>query len=76
MSGELENARRTIDKAAQVLERCEEFFRHQAQMNAAAHLSGNVMYPPIYSSIQSVKQGIQSFRNTYPVPGYAGEVES
>ncbi|WP_454232016.1 hypothetical protein [Mycolicibacterium fortuitum] len=66
MSGEVENARRTIDKAAEVLTRCEQFFRNQAQMNAAAHLSDNVMYPPIYSAIQSAQQGIASFRTTYP----------
>ncbi|TXI62208.1 hypothetical protein [Mycolicibacterium mageritense] len=66
MSGEVENARRTIDKAADVLAQCEAFFRHQAQMNAAAHLSANVMYPPIYSAVQSVQQGIVSFRNAYP----------
>jgi len=65
-NGEAENARRTIEKAAEVLGRCEEFFRHQAQMNAAAHLSGNVMYPPIYSSVQSVLKGIESFREAYP----------
>lgn len=60
------NARRTIDKAEEVLQRCEQFFRHQAHMNAAAHLSGNVMYPPIYSAISSVLMGINVFHETYP----------
>ena len=67
MNGELENARRTINKAEQVLAQCEEFFRHQAQMNAAAHLSsGHVAYPPIYASVQAVLLGINTFRNAYP----------
>lgn len=66
MDGQVENARRTIDKAAEVLGRCGEFFQHQAEMNAAAHLSGNVMYPPIYSAIQSVQQGIADFKRSYP----------
>lgn len=69
MSGELENARRTVDKAAEVLGRCEEFFRHQAEMNAAAHLAGRVMYPPIHASIASVLQGITAFRESYPGDG-------
>lgn len=63
---ELENARRTIEKSAEVLSRCEEFFRNQAQMNAAAHLSNNVLYPPIHSAIQRAQQGISDFHRTYP----------
>ena len=66
MNGEIENALRTIDKAAEVLFRCEEFFRHQSEMNAAAHLSDRVMYSPIHAAIQSVQQGIADFKRTYP----------
>jgi hypothetical protein len=62
---ELNDARRTLDKAADVLARCEEYFRHQAEMNAAAHLSANVMYSPLYSSISSVLQGINTFHQTW-----------
>lgn len=63
---EFDNARRTIDKAEEVLQVCHKYFHHQANMNAAAHLSGRVMYPPIAASIESVLQSISLFRNTYP----------
>jgi hypothetical protein len=63
---ESDNARRTIEKAEEVLQVCHKFFHHQAQMNAASHLSGRVMYPPICASIESVLQGISTFKETYP----------
>jgi hypothetical protein len=64
MDGSIENACRTLDKAEEVLRRCELFFRHQGEMNAAAHLSDRVMYPPIHAAIQSVLQGISAFNAT------------
>lgn len=64
---ELTNARRTLDKAEDVLKACEFFFRHQAQMNAAAHMSTRVVYSPIYASITSVLGGIDVFNEGYPL---------
>lgn len=66
MMSETDDARRTIDKAEEVLQVCHQYFRHQAQMNATAHLSTRVMYPPISASIESVLQGITTFREAYP----------
>lgn len=62
--GDLVNARRELDKAQTALARCEEFFRHQAEMNAAAHMATNVMYSPLHASISSVLQGIETFKGT------------
>ena len=62
---ELDNARRTIDKAQDVLRQCREFFSYQAEMNASAHMSDRVMYPPIHAAIESALCGIATFNNTY-----------
>lgn len=62
---ELVNARRTLDKAQDVLTACREYFWYQAQMNAASHISNRVLYPPIYSAIESVLQGVETFKKTY-----------
>ena len=66
MGEELDNARRTITKAEEALEACAEFFASQAQMNAQAHMSNKVLYPPIHSVIVSTLNGIQTFKETYP----------
>lgn len=63
---EVEDARRTIAKAEEVLESCAEYFGCQAAMNAQAHMSTKVLYPPIHSAILSVLQGIQTHREAYP----------
>lgn len=63
---ELNNARRTIDRAEDALKACERYFARQAEMNAQGHLSDRVMYPPIHSSITSVLHGIAMFREAYP----------
>jgi len=63
--GEVEDARRTIAKAEEALENCAEYFAAQAAMNAQAHMSQRVMYPPIHAAIMSVLTGIQQFRDTY-----------
>jgi hypothetical protein len=67
---ELNNCRRTLEKAEEALEACAEYFASQAQMNAQAHMSQRVMYPPIHGAIVSVLHGIQMFNDCYP-----GEVE-
>lgn len=63
---EADNARRTIAKADEVLKQCEKFFARQAEMNAAAHLSERVMYPPIHAAITSARKGIEMFNESYP----------
>lgn len=66
-AGELDNARRTVEKCEGVLRQCSEFFARQAEMNAAAHLSTErVMYPPIHSAIASTLKGISMFQEAYP----------
>jgi hypothetical protein len=66
MSTELDNARRTIDKAEDALQSCERYFARQAEMNAQAHMSERVMHPPIHAAISSVLHGIAIFRESYP----------
>jgi hypothetical protein len=63
---EVFNARRTIDKAEDALKSALSYFTHQAQMNAASHLSGKVMYPPIHAGIESALFAINMFRDSYP----------
>jgi len=60
------NARRTIEKCQEVLEQCQNYFTHQAEMNAQAHLSERVMYPPIHSAIGGVLYAIEMFKEAYP----------
>lgn len=64
---ESDNARRTILKADEVLRQCQRYFANQASMNATAHMSERVMYPPIHAAISSVLQGIRDFGRTYPL---------
>lgn len=63
---ELDNARRTIGKAQETLQACEKYFARQAEMNAQAHMSDRVMYPPIHASVTSVLHGIEMFYEAYP----------
>lgn len=63
---ELDNARRTIDKADEALRACLNYFGKQAEMNAQSHMSERVMYPPIHSVVASVVHGIRMFREAYP----------
>jgi hypothetical protein len=67
---ELDNCRRTLEKAQEALTACHRYFSHQAEMNAVAHMSERVMYPPIHSVIASTLHGITMFNECYP-----GEVE-
>jgi hypothetical protein len=67
---ELDNCRRTLEKAQEALAACEAYFRHQAEMNAQSHMSQRVMYPPIHSVVATTMHGCQEFFNCYP-----GEVE-
>lgn len=63
---ELANARRTIDKAEDALRYASQYFEHQAEMNASAHLSTRVMHSPLYALIESVLSGIEAFHASYP----------
>ncbi len=63
---ELINARRTIEKAHGVLKQCENYFEHQAQMNAQAHLSARAVPSPIHSAITGALHGIHIFQEAYP----------
>lgn len=56
-----DDARRTIEKAQDVLAACERYFARQAEMNAQSHMSERVMFPPIHAAITSVLFGIESF---------------
>jgi len=69
---ELDNCRRTLEKAEDVLKACELYFRHQADMNATAHMSQRTMYPPIHAQITSALHGIGMFNECYPAEVKAG----
>lgn len=63
---ELDDARRIIQKDEDVLEKCLVYFAKQAEMNATAHMSDRVMYPPIHGAISSSLFGLKMHRETYP----------
>jgi hypothetical protein len=65
---ELDDARRTIQKAEDVLESCLLYFSKQAEMNAAAHLAlpDRVMHPPIHGAVAGVLYAIKLHRQAYP----------
>lgn len=63
---ELDNCRRTLAKAQEALQSCENYFRHQAEMNAQSHMSVRVMYPPIHSIVALTLHGCDEFFNCYP----------
>lgn len=60
------NAERTLQKAKEVIRWAGKFFEGQANMNAASHLSQNVMFPPIYSALESTMRGIDLYFKTFP----------
>lgn len=62
---EMDNARRTLDKAEEVLKACRTYFGHQAQMNAQAHMSAQVMYSPIHAAVSGALYGISMFNECY-----------
>lgn len=63
---EIDDARRTLSKAEDVLRACERYFARQAAMNAQAHMSDRVMHSPIHGAIESVLYAIETFRAAHP----------
>lgn len=62
---DLANAKRTLLKCEEVLQKCQQYFAYQAQMNATAHLSSTTMYSPLHSAISSTLRGISMYDETY-----------
>jgi hypothetical protein len=72
---EVENLRRELTKAEEVLVLCETYFAHQAHMNATAHMSGKVIHTPLQGAIAGTLHSIKTHREAYPAPatGPVGE---
>lgn len=54
-----ENLHRELLKIDDVLSDCQNFFEHQARMNAQQHLSEDVFFSPIHGKIASVRNGLK-----------------
>lgn len=52
------NLRRELAKAREALRATEVHLTHHAAMNAALHLSDNVMYSPLHAKVQATIHGI------------------
>jgi hypothetical protein len=63
---QLSNARRTIEKAEEVLRHVDQYFEHKDAMNAAAHRSDRVLQSPLHAEVVSVLEGIGNFHSTFP----------
>lgn len=66
MSNDLTDAVRELEKALDVMAQVDEYFHHQANMNAALHMSDRVIPNPLASavatSLQSLDRSIKGFQ--------------
>jgi hypothetical protein len=60
------NARRTLDKAEAVLRHAALYFDRKDSMNAAQHLSDQVIQSPLHGEVLSVLAAIDLFKQGYP----------
>jgi len=59
LNREADNYVRELEKSMNAFENIQRFLKAHSQMNAALHVSQEVIYPPLYSDVVNAMKGIR-----------------